>query len=335
MLKNMTLEISPGQIEAGKNRLVSLWLESVDKQSPAPIVNFNHAVELLNLAQKTKQPVAFVAIGCADWHKWDTPEEKTWHVGKIDLNNKRANRFARELKSFQGTLESFGVDSMINLSLSNVEMNDPHRLPEFDGRFDDQETAQINVELSNHNLADILAAAKVKSRLFNHWQLIQQLGFGQIFPTPPTTYQEYMGRLYAFDLTQTALALTKTNQLGPIWLDIQTLSFPELVSELRLQAASQAPVLPIMAPFKNCGNWHSKPEPENHFSDIFELMHSNFHCKPAATQTEWLEKTLKLPDSIILTALTTLGISSFSIDDNWDRRKKAVDLLANIAFNNL
>lgn len=328
----MITEIPITLIEQGRNRLLSSWLKIVEQKSLASIINFDRTVAFFQQAQKTGQTIAFVAIGCADWVDWSTEKEKIWHVGRVDSSNKRLDRFTNEVGFFQNSLLSFGINSIINISLSNAEMFD-NRPQGLDGRFDDLDLARQNVFLSNQSLTAKLAEKKINFKLFNHWQLIQQLGF--VTQKSFSLYLDFIKELYCFDLSITGPNLVNSDQIGPIWLDIQSFSWPELVEAMRRNAQICAPELPILAPFINAGNWHAKPEPENRFPNAFELMQEKFNFKPANSKPEWLAKTVKLPDNLILSALQALGFQDFTIDDNWDRRKQAVDLLANIVFNNL
>jgi len=319
-------------LELAQKSLVSLWLEQVNQQSLAPIINQEKAVDLLSQAKSTKQEVAFVAIGCADWVDWSNAEEKIWHVGRIDKTNKRLSRFTNEVLSFQQALLSFGINSVINISLSNVEMHD-ERPQGLDGRFDDQPLAQNNIDASNQALIDKFSEAKINFQFFDHWHLVNQLGF--VTPRKFDTYLDFIKVLYAFDLSFTGPALVKSNQIGPVWLNIQAFSFPELVATLRKEAETCAPDLPILSPFKNASNWHAKPETENRFLNAIELMASQFQFKLTSSETNWREKNLKLPDPVILAALNVLEIQDFIINDDWEKRKLAIEILAQIAFNKL
>lgn len=327
----MTVERTNNKIELAKTRLLSTWLENVNCQSLTPIVNFDKTVNLFHQAQSSGQILAFIAIGCADWVDWSNSSEKIWHVGKIEATNKRLNRFAHAVLAFQQALLSFGVNSTINISLSNVEMHD-ERPQGLDGRFDDLTLAKENISLSNKMMMNKFSELGINCTFFDHWQLVTQLGF--VTQKQFSAYLDFIKDLYSFDLSCTGHALVGPGQLGPVWLDIQSFSFPELIITLRKEAQFCAPDLPILSPFKNASNWHAQAEPENHFPNIFELMHNQFQFKPAQSKEEWLEKSLKLPDEIILAALEALGITDIIIDNNWTKRKQAIEILSLIAFNN-
>lgn len=327
--KNMTFNETQSNIESARQSLVLSWLKSVDQVCVVPTVNLSMAANLITQAQSSGATLAFVAIGCADWVDWSNESEKIWHIGKIDAKNKRALRFADEIKSFQQALSSFQVNSVINFSLSNVEIHDS-RTQTLGGKFDDQTQAQENINISNQLLTEIFSQSGINFNPFNHWELVNQLGFDSTRQF--TTYFDFINSLYAFDLAHTAPGLIQPGQIGPIWLDIQSFSFPELVTALRNEAKICMPDLPILSPFKNAGNWHAKPETANRFPDIFELMQHNFNFKSATSIEEWQEKALKLPDEVILAALNALGFIDIQINDDWNNRKQAIKLLAQIAF---
>lgn len=207
-----------------------------------------------------------MAIGCADWHDWSTPDETIWHIGKISSANKRARRFAEEVGKWQSVLTGFGISSIINFSLSNIEIYDP-LVSNLGSRIDDPEIAQSNISSSNFKLTAMLHSAGANIRWFDHFQLWQQFNSHYQFET----YEQFLAEMFSFDFTVTAPCLVQPGQLGPIWLDIQSLNFKDSVDWFREIAAVVAPDLPILAPFNNSGNWHAQPAPINNFPDNFRF----------------------------------------------------------------
>lgn len=320
--------LQSAEVLRGKNALLHQWLNHVEDHSLTPSTNLGHAKEILHQSQISGQTVAFVAIGCADWVDWSNETEKIWHIGKIDPSNKRAERFVNEVSDFQRSLTTLGITSVINIALSNVEMNNPHSQG-LDGRFDDHQLAKENIATSNQSISKMLLSAGVNCQSFDHWKTINQLGFNEPVRIP-NSYLDFIKTLYSFDLTRTGKALVRPNQLGPIWLDIQSFNFPELVEAFRQELKRLALELPILAPFKNCGNWHSKAEPKNFFPTALDLMQS-WQRRPAESPTTWVEKTLHLPDETILAALNTFEVNDLAIS-GWKERIDAVRVLSIIAF---
>ncbi len=316
-LNNIDLEF----IRLGQNILADRWLESVVHQSAVPAINLPLASKLIHKAQLTQQPLVFVGIGCQDWQKLD---QQTWHIGKVSPENKRARRFAEEISQFQSSLTSLGIKSRFNLSLSNVELECP-LVQSLDSAIDDLEWARNNARISQENLASLIDRAGGQINWFDHWQIFKT------HQSSASSYAEFMTNLFNFDLSHTAQIFVGTGQIGPIWLDCQSTSFNEVARLFQTVAADSN--LPILAPFKNAGNWHAKPVSQNNFPNATRLM-AEFRLKPAAGKSEWVNKNLRMPDPVILAALKALGINDFTIDDDWEKRKQAIEILALIAFNN-
>jgi hypothetical protein len=321
--------LSPENLHRSQRQLLESWLHRVDSSCVKPVQNPGGAIELLHQAKITGQALSFVAIGCADWQDWSDGHEKVWHIGKINSDNKRARRFAEEVAQWQNSLSSLGINSVINFSLSNVEILDPIG-SNLDSRLDDPEIAAGNVGSSNQEMAHLLRAAGANIRQFDHFQIWQRLAQ----PTRARNSLEFLDSLIRFDFSVTAPLLVDPNEVGPIWLDIQSFAFKESSHLFRLLASEAAPDLPLITPFRNSGNWHARPETKNTFPDIFELLNREFGFKPAQSQSEWKEKALKIPDSATLAALRALGVTNLVTDDNWEKRKEAIEALALIAFNN-
>lgn len=329
--------------EVFEDKLLTTWLDLLSRNQVSeirsPIINREQLLGMLQISKRTQHPIVIVAIGCQDWIKpeWGDPR-KDRLMGRISPQGKRAGRFTQEMAKFSQALSSFQIPHRIHFSLSDIE-------------------ALIHMELQNmgleiHNPDPELLAENVIQLA----DKIQSLG-GQISPfihsqrlhkllqTPDLrsyqqrvaqktnpTYREFLDRQYEIDLGLLANTFVGPNEVGPIWLDIQSFNFEDDVRSFEATVRMVSPQMPVLSILPNAGNWHGRLKPMGTFPTRDEVLASlmRFEHLPQ-DQTDWVRKLRKAKNEPLEQLISEIFAESFMIT-NAQQKTLAVRLLCLLAF---
>ncbi len=312
--------IRPEQKQLITQHVIGHWVEQLAQlrlsESRDSIINKERFIELLVESVQTQRPVSFVALGCQDWVKPDWGDPHVDRImGKIQRNNKRAQRFTTEMASFSTALTSLGVPHKIHFSLSDIEAllhihlhnmgltihnEDATEVLERNVLFLVEELQKLGAQVEHFIHSDLL------QRMFQTTTLdeLQQCIAGK----SAVSYRTFLDQLYKIDLAHTAHHCVHENTLGPVWLDIQSLNFTEDVVSLAQAAQEVAPDMPILTIFPNAGNWHAGQEATTTFPNKEQVIAQMLgHTKIPASQQEWVNKMHKTKDGILIELLQKFG----------------------------
>jgi len=266
-----------------EKRLMMEWLTILEQNKVSeirqPIINKERLLELIITAQRTQQPLVFVAIGCQDWIKpeWGDPR-KDRIMGKISPEDKRVRRFVNEMSSFSQALSSFEVPHRIHFSLSDIEALIHIELHNMGLVIHDPDKSRlelyvINLATSiqlNGGVVEPFIHSKILQKLFQFPTLqgYQEFLTGQSDPS----YRDFLDREYVVDLSLVANYFVRPNELGPVWLDIQSFNFEDDVISFEKMAQETNPEMPILSIMPNAGNWHGRTKPQGIFPQRSEIL---------------------------------------------------------------
>lgn len=320
-------------------RLLELWLNGFESVCSLPTVNKERFDDLIKKAQTNNKTLVFIALGCQNWliPDWGNPEENRI-ISLIGKDNKKAQRFATGLTSFQRALESFDVQTEIHFSLSDIEARLHLQLQNMGLTIHNSESALENQDKNIASIVELVKKAGGNIIPFSHSKLIEETLETRSLQEIQTliaghknpTMREFLDGLYAFDLSQLVAHFTTPNKLGPVWLDIISINFQEDIHILRQLASRLAPDLPIIAPFKNGGNWHAKPVAESTFLTKKEMVSDELAIDSRLTKEDWLRQARGKPDQAIANLLAKLEFQ-MTINSSEDQ-VEALALLASTTF---
>lgn len=267
-----------------EKHLLQQWVLRIGQNQTSelrdPIINGDRFVELLLQAQEEQRELVFVAIGCQDWIKIDSSDSnQVMGMGKLSLSNKRVSRFVDEVADFSKALSSFKIKHRICFSLSDIEA------------LLHMELGNMGATIVNHdrqllidNVFLLANAIQEKGGIiqpFIHSELLLEITqahslreFQTIIAGENPTYRAFLDNEYPFDLQNTPLALMKSENTGPIWLDIQSFNFRDEVDSFADAARKVAPDMPLLSIFPNAGNWKGGQKPKGTFPPREELLAS-------------------------------------------------------------
>lgn len=325
-------------------KLLDRWVSELEgislSENRSAVINREQLLASLIEAHRTQQPLVFVAIGCQDWIKpeWiDNQEDRL--LGKIRVDDKRVKRFIAEMAQFSASLRSLHIPHRFHLSLSDVEplmhiklqnmglvIQNPEAV-----EFLDQNVTGLTTQLQSHGVAiEPFSHAHVLADHFQTTSLdeLQTMIAGKKNPSN----REFLDGLYAVDLTHTCTSFVAPNEVGPVWLDIQSFNFSEEVASLAQIAQDVSPDLPILSVFPNAGNWRAAHHTSPKFSSREQLLAEivGLQSLPQTPQ-EWWKKLHKSKDEAISGALLLLGQEPVTITSGQEK-SLAVRMFMKAAF---
>lgn len=324
--------------------ILQRWVERVSQirvsQDREPIINKEKFLSLLEVAQTTQVPLHFVAIGCQDWVKpgWGDPTVDRI-MGKISGDNKRAQRFITEMAEFSKALTTLRVPHAIHFSLSDIEALIHIHLQNMGLVIHNSNAAEL-LDKNVAFLSDKLQGKGAPVEPFIHSEVLKSLlhmdsleELQKYFSGQDTVhYRVFLDALYEFDLRETAQHLVGIDELGPVWLDIQSFNFGDDVIALENAAKAVAPEMPILSLFPNAGNWHAGQQTSASFpsreSIVAEIIQSN---TTPQTQAEWVNRLHKTKDATLNQAIQTFGHEAVTITSG-EEKTLAVRLFFQLVF---
>lgn len=336
----MTKEIvNISEINHATELLIDQWLTHIQEVSTITPTNPLSLKSAILTAKISGNPINFIAIGCQNWQREKTgriTNEQNQNMFIRPISGKRSQKCASELASLQRSLDSFGVDSVILQSISNVEAL-AHINHGNMGITISNDDAIVVANESTNELSRLLEEAGAKSVSFNHLEVLKTIsGFNNIdsiqrffcegdSPNPHV----FLKNLYRFDLKILAEHLPSLLQQKPgpiVWLDIQSSSFEAEFLSFRAIAGEVNPNLPIIGPFANSGNWGSKHKGVSSFPTKDSLIRQNLNIRPDLPLEQFQQALWNTKDEKIQTFLGELGISIGQINSK-DAKAQAVQIL--------
>lgn len=329
--------------EALELHLLENWWHGCQTNMGLPTEESERTLVLLKQTKLSQSPICIIAMGCHIWHKPDWSESGNDRVIKtIDLDNPRANRFAKEFAGFQTALKSFGVTTLAAFSLSDVEAHLHMALKDMGLSIANEDTAALNIEQSVQNIAKLIAQNGGRVIPFDHFEVltkimgadkppeeIRRLVTGQKKPK----FQELLNQMYAFDVEHLPEYLfpQEPRKIGILWIDlISQNQYPADAATLRQAACLRAPDLVVISPFANAGDWEGEPKPQLVIPTKKEFLSQKIGLDERASKETWVESAQRVDDQRLVEALTLLGC--LSEINSPPLHQAAIRLLANIVF---
>ncbi len=287
------------QREQFEHLLLQRWMEQIGM-----VQNPQSFIALLQSSLQTKRPVVFFGKGCP--HLITTPRGRNrTHkaIGAQRNHTNRVKRFSKELASFQAALQSFSIPHRIHLSLSDVEARMYNEHPAM-GVVLHNDDLHESLKTNEQFFRDAIAAAGAFATLFSHSQTLQSLSGPRDLKAATVIPRDFLDRLYEFDLTTTAPHFVSRDELGPVWLDIQSTSFADEMTAQQRAAHTIAPTMPVLSAFPNAGNWNSGVVGTRDFWTKEDVLAAILGLKQVPQPNEWRNKLHRIPDPQIIDILS-------------------------------
>jgi len=320
--------------------VIKWWVEQSPLKDACHPEELKKFTQLLDFSQVKQQPITFIVMGCHDWNKpsWGN-SEKDRLIGTISQSGKRVQRFAQEFNTFQKAIKSLtNIDHNFLLSISDVESTMHDKLKNMG-------LVIHNVNLSNmleSNLKELSQAITNNDGSvtpFSHLEVIQEImqtndlkKIQQQLSTDPQNphFTDFLEKLYEFDIQHLLNFFSTPNDVGKVWLDLISTDYAQDKEIFRNLKNQHNPDLILLNPFKNNGNWGSRPSPFNLFPTKLDMISQALNINSTLSVKEWFHKAHQAPDKKVANLLAELNISVTI--HNRNTKTDAVNKLIKIAF---
>ena len=346
-MKNINIaDIDTKQID---NALFDMWIQhELLADNVCEPVNVENLKRMFFEAKEKKLPVDIMAIGCQQFAEVADSTGQTVSIpSNMELKDStRFGRFTNELICMRKALHSFGVETRLAITFSDVECQLIEMMHPAEPLFKAINIQKI-MSRNTNNFISKMKQAGLASVAFSHARVLMEVfglsnfeGLIQFLFAESSSVidsETLLENLYNSDprnlppiVANILHAIDSKDSVGMIWLDTMSpmagIHRDRLHSSIKLEQSE----MPIIVPFRNSGKWETAVEPERIISTKQQFISKILGLSLDKSPNNWLREAISLPDNVLHEFLQKLGIEILITDSR--SKSFAVSILEKLAF---